>query len=79
MSFLKKLFGHNVNSFELKNDLKPADLHEMIKSNNFPTFVTPLYRERIKELYERGNQWDAVRKLQVLIERHNDGKDKTLL
>jgi hypothetical protein len=79
MSILSKIFGREVNSFELKKDLSAADLHEMIKNDNFPSFVTPLCRQRIKELYERGNTWDAVRNLKTLIDNHWDKRDKALL
>jgi hypothetical protein len=77
----KNIFKSNKStSFNVPMDnLSPADLHEMIKQENFPTFITPLYRERIKELYNRGNQFDAVRKLQGLIENQNTKSGKSLL
>jgi hypothetical protein len=68
---------NNHNSFNLQN-ASAQDLHEMVQSGNFPSFLTPNQTSRIKELYSGGKTFDAIRKLKTLIEDQNS-KPKTFL
>ena len=51
----------------------------MIKSGNLPSFLNSFQKNRIIELYKKGNQWDAIRKLQGLIDAQNTKPGKSLL
>lgn len=66
------------NNGEASQNVSAQDLHEIIKSGNFPSFLTQSQKSRIKDLYESGKQWDGVRALKSLIEDQNAPK-KTLL
>ncbi len=69
---------NNHNSFNLQQSLSAQELTEMIKTNNYPDFINLFNRDRINSLYEQGKTFDAIRKLQSLIESQNLPK-KTLL
>lgn len=77
---LQKLFRTHTNSFKLTdmNNLTSQDLHKMLQDGSLPSFLTTNQRERLKSLYESGKTFDAVRKLQGLIDSQNS-KPKTFL
>lgn len=52
-------------------NLTSADIHAMIRNGDFPSYLQSKDKERIKELYEQGKTFDAVRKLQGLIDNQN--------
>lgn len=76
-NFFKMDKHPTTNSFNLAN-ASSQDLHQMIESGNLPSFLNSFQKDRIKELYNSGKQWDAVRKLMGLIEGQNT-KPKTFL
>lgn len=68
----------STSSFNLQN-ASSQDLHQMIKSGNLPSFLNSFQKNRIIELYNAGKTFDAVRKLQGLIEGQNVKPGKSLL
>lgn len=74
---IKNLAMNTHNSFNLEN-ASSQDLHSIIQSGDFPSFLNSFQRDRIKELYSKGKTFDAIRKLQSLIDSQNS-KPKTFL
>lgn len=56
-----------------------AELTSIIVSGNYPASVNLFQQDRIKELYDSGKTWQAIRKLQSILEKPIGGKSKTLL
>ncbi len=56
-----------------------AELTSIIVSGNYPTSVNSFQQSRIKELYDEGKIWQAIRKLQGIIEKPVSKGDRTLL
>ncbi len=56
-----------------------AELTSIIVSGNYPTSVNSFQQDRIKELYDDGKIWQAIRKLQGIIEKPVGKGDRTLL
>lgn len=81
-TFLTNLLGMDkhptTSSFNLAN-ASSQDLHQMLQSGNLPSYLNSFQKQRIIELYKNGNQWDAIRKLQGLIEEQMTKPGKTLL
>lgn len=74
---IKKLAMNKLNT-DLQQSLSAQELTEIIKTGKYPEFINLFNIDRINSLYEQGKTWDAVRKLQALIENSNAPK-KTLL
>lgn len=82
MKKLPKIFkSDKTSSFNLKpmENLNSTDLHQMIRSKTFPAFLEQKDKDRITELYEKGEQFNAVRKLKGIIENQSMRPGKTLL
>lgn len=59
--------------------MKADELTEIIKSGNFPKEVNSRLKAQIIELWDSGQTYGAIRKLQTALEKPINNRDKTLL
>ena len=74
MKTFKDIFKTNkTTSFKIKpmENLSAHHLHPMIRNGDFPSYLQTKDKERINELYNSGKTFDAVRKLQGIIDSQN--------
>lgn len=58
--------------------MKAEELTQIIKSGNFPSNVNNRLKEQIMELWDAGQTYGAIRKLQLFLEKAPK-RDKTVL